>query len=38
VKHYTKIVAFRDGKKVIEAKVTEIQFFERLDANVFAKP
>jgi hypothetical protein len=36
--HYKKIVAFRDGKKVIEAKVTEIQFFEKLDPKVFAKP
>jgi hypothetical protein len=38
LKHYKRIVAFRDGRKVIEAKVTEIQFFEKLDPKVFAKP
>jgi hypothetical protein len=37
LKHYKKIVAFRDGKKVIEANVTEIQFFERLDPKVFCQ-
>jgi zinc protease len=38
LKHYQKIVALRDGKKVIDAKVTEVEFFEKLDAKVFAKP
>jgi hypothetical protein len=38
LKHYQKIVALRDGKKVIEARVTEVEFFEKLDAKVFAKP
>ena len=38
VKHYMKIVAFRDAKKVIEAKLTEVKFLEKLDAKVFAKP
>ena len=38
LKHYTKIVALRDGKKVIAARVTEVEFFEKLDAKVFAKP
>lgn len=38
VKHYRKIAAFRDGKKLIEAKVTEMTFFDKLDDKVFAKP
>lgn len=38
LKHYQKLVAFRDGKKLLEAKVTEIEFFDKLDAKVFAKP
>jgi hypothetical protein len=38
LKHYQKIVALRDGKKVIDARVTEVEFFEKLDAKVFAKP
>ncbi len=38
LKHYRKIVAFRDRKKVIDAKVTEIAFFDKLDEKVFAKP
>ena len=38
LKHYKKIVALRDGKKVIDAKVTEMEFFRKLDEKVFAKP
>jgi hypothetical protein len=38
LKHYRKIVGLRDGKKVIDASVTEVEFFEKLDAKVFAKP
>lgn len=38
LKHYKKIVAFRDGRKVIDARVTDLEFFPKLDANVFAKP
>src|SRR5262249_15940949 len=38
LKHYKKIVAFRDGKKVIDARVTEVEFFDKLDGKVFAKP
>jgi hypothetical protein len=38
LKHYRKIVAHRDGKKAIEAKVTELEFFDKLDDKVFAKP
>jgi hypothetical protein len=38
LKHYKKIVVLRDGKKVIDARVTEVEFFEKLDAKVFAKP
>jgi hypothetical protein len=38
VKHYRTLTAYRDGKKVIEAKVREIEFFDKLDKKVFAKP
>jgi hypothetical protein len=38
LKHYRKITAHRDGKKVIDAKVVELEFFDKLDAKVFAKP
>src|SRR5262245_11479191 len=38
LKHYKKIVALRDGKKLLDAKVTDLEFFEKLDAKVFAKP
>jgi hypothetical protein len=38
LKHYKKITAYRDGKKVLEAKVTQIEFFKNLDEKVFARP
>jgi len=38
LKHVRKIVAFREGKKIIDARVTEITFFDKLDEKVFAKP
>jgi hypothetical protein len=38
LKHYKKIVLYRDGKKVLEGKVTEIEFFDKLDDKAFAKP
>jgi hypothetical protein len=38
VKHYRALTAYRDGKKIIEAKVREIEFFDKLDKKVFAKP
>jgi hypothetical protein len=38
VKHYHKLTAYRDGKKVIDATVREIEFFDKLDKKVFAKP
>jgi hypothetical protein len=38
LRHYKKIVALRGGKKVIDARVTDVEFFEKLDAKVFAKP
>jgi hypothetical protein len=38
VKHYRKITAFRDGKKVIDAKVVELEFFDKLENKVFARP
>ena len=28
----------QDGKKLIEGKVTEIEFFEKLDPKAFANP
>ena len=38
VKHYRALTAYRDGKKIIEVKVREIEFFDKLDKKVFAKP
>jgi hypothetical protein len=38
LKHYKKIAAFRDGKKVLDATVTEIEFFDKPDEKAFAKP
>ncbi len=38
LKHYRKLVLYRDGKKVVDARVTEIEFFDKLDAKAFAKP
>jgi hypothetical protein len=36
--HYQKIIALGDGKKMIDSRVTELEFFEKLDAKVFANP
>jgi hypothetical protein len=38
VKHYHALTAYRDGTKIIEAKVREIEFFDKLDKKVFARP
>jgi hypothetical protein len=33
-----KVIAFADGKKLVEEEVTEIKFLEKLDDSEFAKP
>lgn len=33
-----KVTAFRDGKKVMEADLTEVKYYERIDDAEFAKP
>ena len=38
LKHYRKISGFHDGKKFAEGTVTEVEFFDKLDPKVFAKP
>jgi len=38
LKHYRQILALRGGKKMVQAKVTKLLFFETLDDKVFAKP
>ena len=38
VKYYRTLTVYRGGKKVIQAKVREIEFFDKLDKKVFAKP
>jgi hypothetical protein len=38
LKHYRKIVTHHDGKKFIEATVVELEYFDKLDSSVFAKP
>ena len=36
--HYRTLTAYRDGKKMVEAKVVELEFFDKRDKNVFTKP
>jgi hypothetical protein len=38
LKHYRKKTTFIDGKLYDEGRVTELQFFDRLDPKMFAKP
>lgn len=38
LRHATVGVAYRDGKKVVDWKLTEVQFFRHIDDRVFAKP
>jgi len=38
VKHYTRVIVLHDSNKVSDARVTEIEFFKKLDEKVFAKP
>jgi hypothetical protein len=38
LKHFTKITAKRNGKKVVEGEVVEIRFLEKLEDKEFAQP
>jgi len=38
VKHWMVIEALRDGKKFLEAKVTQLEFFDKLSDSEFVKP
>jgi hypothetical protein len=38
LKHYTKIIVKRAGKKFVDGEVVEIKFFEKLDEKEFAQP
>jgi hypothetical protein len=38
VKHYRKIKAIRDGVKVIDGTVVELEFFDKLNESLFARP
>lgn len=38
VKHYKAITAYRDGKKFITARVTKVEFLDKVDPKVFARP
>lgn len=38
VKHYRRIVAYRDGDKTFDGTVTEIEFLKQVDPTVFEKP
>ena len=38
MKHYRALTAYRDGTQVIQAKVREVEFFDKLDKKVFARP
>jgi hypothetical protein len=33
-----KIAAYRDGKKVMEAEITDVKYFDHIDETEFAKP
>jgi hypothetical protein len=33
-----KLAAYRDGKKVMDAEITDVKYFERIDDAEFAKP
>lgn len=38
IKHYMRIIVLNEGIKTLDARVTEIEFFKKLDSKVFAKP
>lgn len=38
VKHWHKIILYRDGKKIVEAAVTKLEFVEKFDEREFVKP
>ncbi|HEX3151017.1 MAG TPA: hypothetical protein VHR66_23255 [Gemmataceae bacterium] len=38
VKHYKTVAVYRDGKKMIEGKVSAVEFLDKVDARLFAKP
>ena len=38
IKHPMKVIGYRDGKKILEWEVTELQYFNKLDDSVFARP
>jgi hypothetical protein len=38
VPHYRTLTAYRGGKKFVDAKIVEVEFFDKLDKKVFAKP
>ena len=38
VKHYRKILGLQNGQRVVEGTVTELEFFDKLDPKMFAKP
>jgi outer membrane lipoprotein-sorting protein len=38
VKHATKLVINRDGKKYVEAELSDVELKEKLDDSIFAKP
>lgn len=38
LKHYRKMIGLRDGRQVIQARITQVEYLEKLDPKVFAKP
>jgi hypothetical protein len=38
VPYYRTLTALRDGKKFVDVKIIEVEFFDKLDKKVFAKP
>lgn len=37
-RRWTKMITLRDGKKLMEAEVLEVKFFDKLDDSEFSKP
>lgn len=38
IRRWTRIAAFRDGKKLLEAEVLDVRYFDKIDDAEFAKP
>ena len=37
-KRPAKLIVFRDGKRILDADVVEVKYYEKIDDDVFTKP